>query len=154
MRRVRWTASDTGYARIIGEGMLSGMFKRMNNLDAAAKRLLILRVLISALAVIGLVVRLIWPSLKLDAVSLGLVFIAILPWLSELFESLELPGGYKFNFRDLPGAASAIPPPTNPPPSGTAEPSYLAISNLDPNLGLVGLRIEIERRLQALATST
>ena len=30
-------------------------------------------------------------------------------------------------------------------------PSYLAITNLDPNLALVGLRIEIEKRLRALA---
>jgi hypothetical protein len=115
------------------------------------KALLPLRVLISFVAVAGLSIRVIWPDLRLDAISLGLLIVAILPWLSGLFESLEFPGGWKVNFRDLTEAAAAIPDPAGPGKATEIPPSYLAIRDLDPSLGLVGLRIEIERRLQALA---
>lgn len=115
------------------------------------KSLLYLRSSISVFAVGGLVIRAIWPDLRLDAISLGLIIVAILPWLSDLFESLELPGGWKVNFRNLTNAAAAIPDPADPAKTSQTAPSYLAIRDLDPSLGLVGLRIEIERRLQALA---
>lgn len=115
------------------------------------KALLFLRVLISVFAIAGLLIRVIWPDLRLDAISLGLLIVAILPWLSGLFESLEFPGGWKVSFRDLTQAAAAIPDPADPGKTTEITPSYLAIRDLDPSLGLVGLRIEIERRLQALA---
>ena len=113
-------------------------------------RLTILKITISLAATGALVSRLIWPWLKLDAISLGLLIAAALPWVSGLFESLELPGGWKISFRDLQRAADAIP---SVPAASTLtdEPSYLAIQNLDPQLALVGLRIEVEKRLQQLA---
>jgi len=101
--------------------------------------------------VVALVSRLIWPWLKLDAISVGLLIVAIIPWVSGLFESLEFPGGWKISFRKLESAAQEIP---DPPPTELRtedEPSYLAVRGLDPQLGLVALRIEIERRLQRLA---
>lgn len=123
-----------------------GMIPRMTG-----KSLVPLRVAISVLAVAGLVVRVIWPDLRLDAISLGLLIVAVLPWVSDLFESLEFPGGWKVNFRDVTKAAAAIPQPADPAKTTEIQPSYLAVRDLDPSLGLVGLRIEIERRLQALA---
>ena len=45
--------------------------------------------------------HLIWPTLKIDAITLLLLVIALLPWLGGLLESLELPGGYKVKYRDL-----------------------------------------------------
>lgn len=76
---------------------------------------------------------------------------AVLPWLGPIFESLEFPGGWKAKFRDLEKAADAIPPPARNRLIGPEEPSYLALRGLDPALALVGLRIEIEKRLQRLA---
>lgn len=114
------------------------------------KRLTGLRVVISIAAVTAFIARLIWPWLKLDAISLGLLIVAIVPWVSGLFESLELPGGWKISFRDLQRAADEIPNvPTGVAAAGE-EPSYLAIQGLDPGLALVGLRIEVEKRLQQL----
>jgi hypothetical protein len=106
-----------------------------------------LKIAVSGIAAGAIVVRLLFPALRIDAVSLGLLVLGILPWLSPLIKSAELPGGWKIQFQDVkeaaekvtgPGAARAL--------SVTAEPAQE-----DPNLALVGLRIEIERRLRALA---
>ncbi len=35
---------------------------------------------------------------KFDTIALGLLFIAVLPWLSSFLQSAELPGGWKFQF--------------------------------------------------------
>lgn len=40
------------------------------------------RISLSVIALFGLVARLIWPELKIDAVTLGLLILAVLPWLS------------------------------------------------------------------------
>src|SRR5438093_1539577 len=36
--------------------------------------------------------------IKFDTIALGLLFIAVLPWLSSFLQSAELPGGWKFQF--------------------------------------------------------
>jgi hypothetical protein len=42
------------------------------------------------------------PSLKLDdALSVGLLIVAVLPWLSQLLTSAKLPGGWEFVFREI-----------------------------------------------------
>jgi hypothetical protein len=94
-----------------------------------------------------------WPELAVDAVTLTLVVVAILPWLAPLVKSLELPGGWKIELQELQEAASRADS------AGllAAEPSRLeeafsfeAVAEHDPNLALAGLRIEIERRLSQL----
>lgn len=94
---------------------------------------------------------LLWQDLGIDSVTLGLLLLAVLPWLGFLLQRLELPGGWKVDFREVRAAERDItrdaPPPEKPPP----RPSYVEIADRDPNLALVGLRIEIERRLQSLA---
>ena len=45
--------------------------------------------------------HLIQPALKIDAITLGLLVIAILPWLPRLLESAKLPGGWEVTFRRL-----------------------------------------------------
>lgn len=103
-----------------------------------------------ALAVIG--ARLLWPELRLDGVTLGLIAVGILPWLSALIKSAELPGGWKIEFQEVQAAGAKVTR-ASPPPLPSADiprPSYLDISDRDPNLALVGLRIEIEKRLRAL----
>jgi len=98
--------------------------------------------------------HILWPKLAIDAVALALIVIAILPWLSPLVKSLELPGGWKLEFQELQKAASRAET------AGllAAEPnepevlfSFQSIANRDPVLALAGLRIEIEKRLALLA---
>lgn len=46
-------------------------------------------------------VHLLWPSLAVDAITVTLLAIAVVPWLAPLFKSLELPGGVKVEFQEL-----------------------------------------------------
>jgi len=42
----------------------------------------------------GLIVaRFIWPNIQVDAITLGLIIVAILPWLTTIVESAKFPGG-------------------------------------------------------------
>jgi hypothetical protein len=111
-----------------------------------------LKLAISVVALAALLIRIIWPDLKLDVVSLGLLLLALLPWAVPLVKSAKLPGGIEITFQDVQSAGAKV---TMASPSAVAvrEPSpvYLAISDLDPNLALAGLRIEIEKRLRAIA---
>lgn len=111
-----------------------------------------LKVVITASAILCIVARLIWPSVKIDSITLGLIVVAVLPWISGLIESVEFPGGWKIRTRDVQVAGDQI---TGegllPTDQAMPQPSFLAISDRDPNLALAGLRIEIERRLRVLA---
>ncbi len=117
-----------------------------------------LKVCITVIAFFLLLLRIFWPELKIDSVTLGLFVVGILPWLSNLIESAKLPGGWEVKFWDLDAAGreitksvspSTLAPTTAPPEEPS--PSYLKIASDDPNLALVGLRIEIETRLREMA---
>lgn len=58
-----------------------------------------LRLGISAAALAVLAVNL--AVVKLDAIGLGLVALAVLPWLSPIVESAKLPGGWEVKFREV-----------------------------------------------------
>jgi hypothetical protein len=58
-------------------------------------------ILISAGALALAVVHLIWPGLEIDAVTLVLLAIAAVPWLAPIFKSIELPGGWKFEYQQI-----------------------------------------------------
>src|ERR1039458_8757405 len=65
------------------------------------KSKLAISISISSVAVVLAGLHLAFPSWAIDAKTLVLVGIAILPWLGTVFESLELPGGWKVKYRDL-----------------------------------------------------
>jgi hypothetical protein len=52
-------------------------------------------------ALVLVVVHLIWPHVRIDSITLLLLAVALLPWLNPLFKSIELPGGWKFEFREF-----------------------------------------------------
>jgi hypothetical protein len=114
---------------------------------------LVAKIVVSVIAIVVIAVHLLFPKLAVDATVLGLLVIALLPWLSSLIKSAELPGGWKIEFQDMQAAGAKV--------TESAEamsvaavadvPSYVQVSSQDPNLALVGLRIEIEKRLRALA---
>lgn len=58
-----------------------------------------LRLGVSAAALAVLAVNL--AVVKLDAIGLGLVALAVLPWLSPIVESAKLPGGWEVKFREV-----------------------------------------------------
>lgn len=113
-----------------------------------------LRQTVTLCALLLAIAHLIWPNIAIDAITLALVVIAILPWLAPLVKSLELPGGWKVEFQELQKAASRADTAgllaAEPSPSEDSF-SFQSISKRDPNLALAGLRIEIEKRLSKLA---
>lgn len=114
-----------------------------------------LQIIISACALLIALIHIIWPGLTIDAVTLTLLMIAVVPWLVPLFKSVELPGGWKFEFQELKKAEKKIEK------AGllasvtvigkTPEYSFQMVAEEDPKLALAGLRIEIEKRLKDIA---
>jgi hypothetical protein len=99
-------------------------------------------------------IHLIWPEVAIDAITLVLIAIAVIPWLAPLFKSLELPSGWKVEFQELQkSAARAEEAGLLAPKDEAPKPEYAfeRIAEEDPNLALAGLRIEIEKRLIEIA---
>jgi hypothetical protein len=120
--------------------------------DSRSGNLRTLRIAVSCVAGIALVVRVLFPQLTIDAVSLGLIALGVLPWLAPLIKSAELPGGIKIEFQDVKEAAEKVAAGVTVSAGGALpEPAFLSVADQDPGLALAGLRIEIERRLRQLA---
>jgi len=115
------------------------------------------RIAISISCAVLAIGHLIWPHITVDSATLVLVVVAILPWLAAVIRSVELPGGFKVELQDVKAAAekitgSKVPAvrPARESVGGGVE-FLREVAGGDPNLALVGLRIEIERRLSQLA---
>jgi hypothetical protein len=104
-------------------------------------------------------IHVIFPLLAIDAVVIALIAAAITPWLGPLFKKIKFPGGFEIEYEKNLNEAKE-----NADQAGLlASPSELnaranqytfeLIATEDPNLALAGLRIEIEKRLLALAKS-
>jgi hypothetical protein len=55
--------------------------------------------LVSAGALLVALVHVLWPDLEIDAVTVVLLAVAAVPWLGPIFKSIELPGGWKFEYQ-------------------------------------------------------
>ena len=112
-----------------------------------------LRQVVSLGALLLALSHIIWPLLAIDAITLALIIIAILPWLAPLVKSLELPGGWKVEFQELQKVASRAETAGLLAAEASQKEvdfSFQSIANRDPILALAGLRIEIEKRLLQL----
>lgn len=67
--------------------------------DEASKSLVI-RIVVTVAALVVAAVHLIRPTAKIDGVLLGLLVVAVLPWLGSIFESVE-GAGWKVTYRKL-----------------------------------------------------
>ena len=106
---------------------------------------------LSAVPLGVIVLRNRFPSL-LDSIDLILIGFAVLPWLSSLIHRAELPGGFKIEFQRVQDAGEKIiGRKTEPPEAEAPQLFFLGVAEADPNLALVGLRIELERRIRKLA---
>lgn len=115
-------------------------------------RTLFLKLSISFAALGLLVTHILRPELKVDAITLGLLVLAITPWLSRILQEVEFPGGWKVKFREVQAAGEKVTDSLADAETESLIPKSPrgAVSVEDPNLALVGLRIEIERRLREL----
>jgi len=59
-----------------------------------------LKYFITIVALIIVFAHLKWPALNIDAITVILLFIALIPWLSPLFKSIEFPGGWKVEYQE------------------------------------------------------
>ncbi|HBQ5984467.1 TPA: hypothetical protein L9A40_002313 [Klebsiella pneumoniae] len=68
--------------------------KRLNQLQK-------LKFIIALGALAGVAIHVIWPHLAIDAITLGLIVVALLPWLAPIVKSVELPGGLKVELQEI-----------------------------------------------------
>jgi hypothetical protein len=59
------------------------------------------KILISTGAVGLIIIHLLWSQIAVDAITLGLLIVAALPWFSSILDSIEFPGGWKVQFKEL-----------------------------------------------------
>jgi hypothetical protein len=62
---------------------------------------LVISFAVSAAALLVAAAHVAFPDLEIDAITLGLLVVAVIPWLSPILESIEAPGGWKLKFREL-----------------------------------------------------
>lgn len=121
------------------------------------------QVFITTSAVLVGVTHLFFPNLKIDAIFITLIVVAIIPWLEPLLKSVELPGGLKVEFQDLKKIedeakkAGLIKVDNTESPKAISQTSnsetysFIEIAEKNQELALVGFRIEVEKRLRSLA---
>ncbi|WP_321991483.1 hypothetical protein [Marispirochaeta aestuarii] len=115
-----------------------------------------MKILITFTAVAGIILHAIFPDIEIDAISVALFFIALLPWLSTLFEELELPGGWKVKFKkseELAQRAQEAGLIADVTTEDQERYAFQSVATSDKNLALAGLRIEIEKNLKDIATA-
>lgn len=113
------------------------------------------QILITLVAIVVAIVHVVFPSVTIDAITIFLLVLALLPWLIPLVKSLEFPGGWKVEFQELEKAKSKAEKAgllsSKSKKTKMLSYSFESILDKDPNLALAGLRIEIEKRLVQIA---
>ena len=62
---------------------------------------LLVKIFVSLLALLALSLHVFMKNDRVDGTAAVLLAIGILPWLADLLDTLELPGGWKFHFRNI-----------------------------------------------------
>ena len=83
------------------DGIPGSTDRILDDKSNAAKTSMLTRLLVTAAALAAVAAHLIWSNLKVDGVVVAMLVIALLPWLGSVFESLELPGGWKLKYREI-----------------------------------------------------
>lgn len=78
------------------EGDSGGQARRTHGL-----RRHIVAAVLTCSAIGAAAVHVIKPDLKIDGITVVLLVVAAVPWLGDLFDSIELPGGAKFQYAQL-----------------------------------------------------
>jgi hypothetical protein len=86
---------------------------------------------------------------ELTIIAATFLGLAALPWIINLFDKITLPGGVEIDFKKVQEVLDAQK--VEAPKSG---PDSLSFITDDPNLALVALRIEIEKKLRSLEMRT
>jgi hypothetical protein len=115
--------------------------------NISALLVLIIKFLVS-ITILMVALAHIFSLIEVDIFVLVLFGFVVIIWLApalpKFFKAFEFPGGWKIEFQDLRQIA----------PEKQTDQKELLIFDLDPNIAVVALRIEIEKRLRRLALST
>lgn len=110
-------------------------------------KLFFLKSFITFLSIALLIVTFIKPELNVNNFTVALIIVAFLPWLTSMIQSAKFPGGWEIEFQDVQSAGKKITKDMFAMQAEEDQTSFLKALDLDSNLALVGLRIEIEKRL-------
>ncbi|MDB5032195.1 lysozyme inhibitor LprI family protein [Mucilaginibacter sp.] len=118
-----------------------------------------IQILVTLFALIAVFTHILFPVLKIDAITVTLIIVSVVPWLAPLFKSVELPGGIKMEFQELEQVTIAAKkagiiqqePEDRQPILQREKYAFVEIAPINQELALVGLRIEVEKRLRKLA---
>ena len=83
------------------DGITSSTDRIQEDKSNAVKSSMPARLLVTAVALAAVAAHLMWSNLKFDGVVVAMLVVALLPWLGSVFESLELPGGWKLQYREM-----------------------------------------------------
>jgi hypothetical protein len=126
------------------------------------------KILISFFAIAIAAAHIFMPSVTIDVITLILLVLAVLPWLLPYIKDFEIPGVVKISLPETKAATDKLkkdqiiqlkplkittyPPKARVISSKERPFEYLRrVSETEPNLALVGFRIEIEKRIIRLA---
>jgi hypothetical protein len=128
------------------------------------------KIIVTVVAIVLTVLHVVVPAIKIDTITLILLVIAALPWFLPYIKGFEIPGVVKITLPDTKAATDKVSGDTiikmkpaqlrikGHVPKVTVGPRETPpfemlhrVYEEDPNLALVGFRIEIEKRLIRLA---
>lgn len=115
------------------------------------KRIKQTQIFITVVALAVAIIHVVRPDITIDAITVFLLVLALLPWLIPLIRSLEFPGGWKVEFQELEKVKNEADKAGLLSKNKSKSYSFESLLNKDPNLALAGLRIEIEKRLIQIA---
>ena len=112
----------------------------------------LIQYVISIGSVLAAVTHLLFPELAIDAVTVTLLVVAVLPWLGHIFKSIEVPGLGRVEYHELERVESQAEQVGLLASEREGQKySFELVADSDPNLAMAGLRIEIERLLRTIA---
>ena len=137
------------------------MVKKENPQDKIKAQRVIrnIQTIITALAIELIIIHIIWPSLAIDSITLGLIVIAAIPWLFPFVNSIEF-GDLKIGFKETNDIikniidSGLVAEPKTMKAFGLAPQPKRVLqisSDKDPNLALAHLRLEIGEKLKDIA---
>jgi hypothetical protein len=117
------------------------------------------KITISVVCILLAIAHKVWPDAAPDLTTTILLLVALLPWLTSVIRSVELPGGFRIELQDVKTATKKVAAgaPQRHGAGASRTPATMRllthVGSEDPNLALVALRIEIEKRLAELAST-
>ncbi len=133
-------------------------------------KLILISILLSIIFIALAIIHILFPNINMDIITVIFIIFAFLPWIFPYIKSLEFPGGIKIELKDTKLATEKIlknagytinsfDSTKNINMKADSERNYesaqikllRSVASSDPNLALVGFRIEIEKIIRNIA---